>query len=310
MKQKQIILVTGATGAQGGSVAYALLNQQIFSVRILTRNPDSERAQALKQAGAEVVEGDMGNPASLAKALEGCYGVFGVTNFWEHFEQEFKHGKNLIEAVHSSGVKHVVLSTLADYQGMTGGALRVPHFDLKAELEGYAKSLQLPATFLRVAFYYENFLGFIPLQKGRGDYYTFGFPQGDTRLSMASAEDIGGIVSTIFGHPAEYIGRVVGAVGEDRPCAEYAAIMSRVFGRDIRYQYIPHEDYAGLDFPGAEELANMFEVQRLYIPNRQMDLIESYGLNPSMQTLEQWLTKNKDKFEEMFAAGEREAVAL
>lgn len=296
MRQKLTILVTGATGAQGGSVAKALLANDEFNVRALTRNANSEAAIALKQAGAEIVEGTMDNVESLKKAMQGCYGVFGVTNFWEHYEKEYQHGKNLVDAVHQSGIKHFVFSTLASYNKLTNGSFSVPHFDIKGTLEEYTRQLQIPFTFTRIAFYYENFLTFFPLQKAADGTYEFGFPQGDTKLSMACVDDLGGVVSKIFDHPAEYIGRTVGVVGEDRTCAEYAAIMTKVFKRPVRYNYIPRETFASFGFPGAEELANMFEVQRLYIPNRQLDLIESYGLNPNMQPFESWLMKNKHKF--------------
>ncbi len=296
MHQKPIILVTGATGAQGGSVATSLLQQHKFAVRILTRNIHSAKATQLRDAGAEVVPGDLDDPESLKQAMTGCYGVFGITNFWEHFEQEYRHGKNLIDAVQQSGIQHFVMSTLPNYHALSNGELSVPHCDLKAALETYAKSLRLPATFIHISFYYENFLHFFPLQKSSEGYYYFGFPQGNTKLAMASVADLGGVVATIFDHPVEYIGRVVGVVGEDRTCAEYAAIMTKVLGQEVRYQYVPRETYASLGFPGAEELANMFEVQRLYIPNRLVHLIESYALNPDMQTFETWLIENRARF--------------
>ena len=113
---------------------------------------------------------------------------------------------------------------------------------------------------------------------------------------MVAAEDFGPVVSAIFVNPAEYIGRVVGVVGEDRTCAEYAEIMSRVFGEKIYYNHIPRQVYASFGFPGAEELANMFECQRLYIPERQKDLEETYKLNPATQSFETWLSRNKEKF--------------
>src|SRR6478735_7343876 len=97
--KKKLILVTGATGAQGGSVARALLADEHFSVRILTRNGSSPKALELKAAGAEVAQGDLDDTASLIRAMRGCYGVFGVTNFWEHFDREYQQGKNLIDAV-------------------------------------------------------------------------------------------------------------------------------------------------------------------------------------------------------------------
>lgn len=228
--------------------------------------------------------------------MQGCYGVFGITNFWEHYEGEALHGKNIIKAVHASGISHFVFSTLPDYHKLSGKKFAVPHCDIKAQLENFTKRLGIPATFIHIAFYYENFLNFFPLQEdGNGGYY-FGFPQGDTKLAMASAEDLGNIVTNIFDHPVEYTGRTVGVVGEDRTCREYAAIMSTVLKRNIAYHYIPRDIYAAFDFPGAEELANMFEVQRLFIPERTIDLIESYGLNPSMQTFENWLLNNRQKF--------------
>lgn len=296
MNQKPIILVTGATGAQGGSVAYALLNSKQYDVRCLTRNKNSEKALALQYNGAQIVEGDLGDIESLKCAMHGCYGVFGLTNFWEHYESETLHGKNLVEAVHASGISHFVFSTLPGYHSLSGGRFAVPHCDIKAEFERYTKELGIPYTFIHIAFYYENFLTFFPPQEdGNGNYY-FGFPQGDTKLAMVSAEDLGNIVDKIFDHPVEYKGRTVGVVGEDRSCTEYAAIMSKVLQQHIEYHYIPRDIYAAFNFTGAEELANMFEVQRLFIPERTIDLIESYGLNPSMQTFESWLLRNKSRF--------------
>ncbi|HEY2347667.1 MAG TPA: NmrA/HSCARG family protein [Puia sp.] len=300
--KKKMILVTGATGAQGGSVTRALLEDNHFSVRILTRNSSSPKALELKNAGAEVVQGDLDDTASLLRAMRGCYGVFGVTNFWEHFGKEFQQGKNLVDAVKLSGIEHFVFHTLRDYNKLGEGKYPVPHCDIKAELQRYCVSLEIPASFVHVAFYYENFFSFFPPQKAADGSFFFGFPQGDTKLAMASVEDIGGIVKSIFNHPAEYIGRTVGVVGSDNTCAEYANAMSRVLNQNIQYKYIPRAVYAELGFPGAEELANMFEVQRLHIPDRQIDLIESYGLNTDMQSFENWLRKKKDVFEAQLAA--------
>jgi len=296
MQQQKTILVTGATGAQGGSVAKALLAANKFAVRILTRNPSSAAAIALKKMGAEIVTGDLDDINSLRSAMKDCYGVFGLTNFWEHFQKEYQQGINLIDAVKEMGIRHFVLHTLPSYSKLSNGKFPTPHCDNKAALQEYTKSVGITATFINVAFYYENFFSFFPLQHaGDGSFY-FGFPQGDTRLAMVSVEDVGGIVASVFDHPLEYIGRTVGAVGANDTCDAYAAIFSRVLGRTVRYNYIPRDIYAGLGFDGAEEIANMFEVQRLYIPNRQLDLIESYGLNPAMQPFEKWVEKNANSF--------------
>lgn len=308
MSNKSIILVTGATGAQGGSVARALLKSDNFHVRCLTRNPFSDQAMILAAAGAEVVYGDLNDMASLKAAMHDCYGVFGITNFWEHFEEEYQQGKNLIDAVKQCNIKHFVFSTLPDYYKLSGQSMRVPHCDLKAALEAYTLSLEIPATFVHVAFYYENFFSFFPPQAGDNGEYYFGFPQGDTRLAMVSVEDTGGVVASVFDHPDVYTGRTVGVVGEDRTCTEYADAMSKVLGHTVHYAYIPREIFAAYGFPGAEELANMFEVQRLFITERTIDLIESYGLNPAMQRFEHWLEKNKSRFT-MFSAKKEKSLA-
>jgi uncharacterized protein YbjT (DUF2867 family) len=302
MNNKQLVLVTGATGAQGGSVARALLEDGKFAVRVLTRNAKSEKALALQRAGAEVVEGNMEDIESLLQAMKDCYAVFGVTSFWEHFEKEYDHGKNLINAAHQSGIKHFILHTLPDYNKLSGGKFPVPHYDLKAALQEYTVSLGIPATFVHMGFYYENFLGFFPLHPNGDGSFWFGFPQGDARLAATSVEDTGGVIATILDHPDMYIGRTVYVVGADDTCEQYAAAMRKVLGRNIQYKYIPRDEYAAQGFPCAEECANMFEVQRLYVPNRQLGLIESYGLNPSMQTFEAWVKRNKKKFDSKYFA--------
>jgi uncharacterized protein YbjT (DUF2867 family) len=309
MNNKQTILVTGATGAQGGSVAKALLAGDKFTVRILTRNTGSEKARELENAGAQVAKGDLDDVQSLEKAMKDCYGVFGVTNFWEHYDNEFQQGKNMADAVKKSGVQHFVLHTLPDYNKLSGGRFPVPHCDIKATLQQYCREQALPASFVHLAFYYENFFNFFPLQKLEDGSFIFGFPQGDTKLAMASVEDLGPLVATIFDHPKEYIGRTVGVVGADNTCAQYAAQMTEVLGKKIRYQHIPRETYAAFGFPGAEELANMFEVQRLYIPERQLDLIESFGLNPGMQNFRTWLERNRSRFLAMLSETGEPALA-
>lgn len=293
---KKTILVTGATGAQGGGVARAILKENKFRVRILTRNANSQKAQMLKRAGAEIAEGDMEDPQSLAKAMKGVYGVFAITSFWEHYAKEYQLGVNLIDAASAANVQHFVMHTLDDYYKLSRGRFSVPQCDIKAALENYVRDSTLPSTFVRTAFYYENFFSMFPLQKGEDNSFYFGFPQGDTRLAMTSAEDVGGVVHTIFEDPAHFTNRVVGVVGEDYTCDEYAAIMSRVLRRNIRYNYVPRDVYASYGFPGAEEMANMFEVQRLFVQDRTGDLMESYRLNPSMQSFEAWVERNKYRF--------------
>jgi uncharacterized protein YbjT (DUF2867 family) len=288
----KLILVTGATGAQGGSVTRALLAHG-FSVRALTRNPDSAAAAALRDAGAEVVRGDLGDTEALKAAMEGCYGVFGLTNFWEHFHQEAEHGNNLIDAVAASPqVQHFVFSTLPSYIRLSGGELAVPHCDIKAELEDRTRAMGLPATFVHVAYYYENFESWFAPRAQADGTLGFGFPQGDTPLAAVAVEDTGGVVAAIFEQRDRFLGKRVGIVGDDLPPAAYAEAMSRATGRHIGYQHIPREVFASFGFPGAEELANMFDVQRHFIPQRAADVALSRELFPEIRTFEQWVASH------------------
>src|SRR5690349_2203803 len=192
------ILVAGATGAQGGSVAHHLLRAGSYQVRCLTRHPDSPAAKELARLGAEVVEGELANPASLRAALRDCDGAFGVTNYWEHGEREYNHGRNFVDALRATGIQHAVISTLPHVKLVSGGRLSVPHFDTKGRIEEYARAENLPATYVHVAFYYENFLNYFPPRRQPNGTYVFGFPQGSTPLAAVTAEDVGGVVAAIF----------------------------------------------------------------------------------------------------------------
>jgi uncharacterized protein YbjT (DUF2867 family) len=302
MDSKKIVLVTGATGAQGGSVAKALSGSNEFSVRVFTRNASCIKAVKLREQGAEVVEGDMDDKQSLLRAMKDCYAVFGVTDFWEHYEKEYHHGKNLVDAVKESGIRHFVFSTLESFNKLSNGEFNVPHHDIKATLQDYTKAQGIPATFTHLSFYYENFLDvFSPRKLAGGDYF-FGFPQGHTKLPAVSVDDLGPVLKMILEHPQEYIGRTVDIVGEDMTCNEYAAILSKVLHTTIRYKYIPRDDYASLGFPAATWIANIFEVRRLYAKDNLMGLIETYGLNPSALRFEAWVQKNKERFGAVLAA--------
>ena len=287
------ILVFGATGAQGGSVARHLLARGHYAVRALTRKPDAPAAQALRELGAEIVQGDLDDIASLHSALEGCYGAFGVTNFWEHFAKEETQGRNLVNAVAAAGIEHFVFSTLPPVAKETNGALRSPHFDLKAEHEELARSLAIPSTFVHVPFYYENFLYFFPPRPAGDGTYQFGFPQGERPLAAMSVADVGRVVARIFDNRDQYLGKVVKLAGDERPASSYADAMSKVSGATIRYAHVPRETFAALGFPGAEDLADMFEYYRLLIPSRENEIAEWRALEPEIQSFDSWIAKNE-----------------
>ncbi len=295
MSEKKKILVTGATGAQGGSVTDYLLKSGNYSVRAFTRNADSDKAKSLAAKGIEVVEGSMDDVNSLSDAMKNCYGVFGVTSFWEHFNKEFDQGKNLVDAVSKSNISHFVFSALPSAKKISKGKYIAPHLDLKGELEDYAKSLNLKATYLHAAFYYENFLSFFPPQKADDGSFSFGFPQSNN-LRAISVEDLGGIVLQIFEHPEEFIGRTVFAAGDSLTPDEYAAVMSDVLYKKVNFNFIPQEVFAGFGFPGADDLAAMFAFQQEFLPPPHTDADECRKIYPELRTFRQWMEGNKDKF--------------
>ena len=205
MAQK-ILAVVGATGAQGGGVVKAALAAGEYAVRAITRKPDSEKAQALRAAGAEVVAGDLDEVESLVRALDGADAAFFVTNFWEVFspEREKLQAKNLAEAAQRTGLKHVIWSTLEDTRKDVPlsddrmptlmSEYKVPHFDAKGEADAYFVERNVPTTFLRASFYWENFIYFgLHPQRGADGVLTLSLPMGDKEIAGTAAEDIGGV---------------------------------------------------------------------------------------------------------------------
>jgi uncharacterized protein YbjT (DUF2867 family) len=297
-----MILVVGATGMQGGGVARHLLDRGTFKVRTMTRQPDSESAKLLQQQGAEVVQADLEDLASIRRAVHGCRGVFGVTDFWEAYFREYDQGVNLIDAAAEVGVGHLVLSTLPSSRKISRGAIDLPHFETKARMEEHAQLRNVPFTFVHVAFYYENFLNYFPPRRQPNGSYSFGFPLRDADLGAVAAEDIGGVVASILENRAEFVNKSVEIIGDEMPAQEYAKIMSRVLKRKIIYSHVPKERYTSMGFPGARELADMFEFLRVYTPSRRAHITHCRQLFADMQRFETWLEKNVPKFTDLFEA--------
>ena len=174
MSEAKVIAIAGATGAQGGGLARAILDQPHggFRARALTRDPKSDKARALAARGAEVVVADLDDPASLRAAFDGAYGAYCVTNFWEHFspEKEQAQARNLAEAAAAAGLKHVIWSTLEDSRRWVPldddrmptlmDNYKVPHFDAKGAADHFFTEAGLPVTFLLTSFYWDNLIYF------------------------------------------------------------------------------------------------------------------------------------------------------
>lgn len=289
------VFVTGATGAQGGAVARSLCARG-YTVRALTRNPASRAARELAQLGVELVQADLSDLGALIELMRGCAAAFGVTDFWEHFGCEVAHGRNLVDAARAVGCEHLVLSTLLSSSALSRGELLVPHMETKHEIECYARASGQVCTFVHVAFYFENFCDHFPPLPAAGGGYELGFPLGDAALAAIGVSDLGPIVATIIEERARFSGMVVEALADERSAHDYAAVMTRVLGRDIRYRHIPVAQYAALGFTGAEELAQMFDLKRRFMPRRTRELALIRTLHPAARDFETWLIEHRERF--------------
>ena len=304
------IAIVGATGAQGGGLARAVLAQEEgpFSARVLTRNPASDRARELAALGAEVVEADLDDADSVKRAFDGAYGAFCVTNFWEHFspERELAQAANMAEAARATGLRHVVWSTLEDTRQWVPldddrmptlmGKYKVPHFDAKGEANDLFTGRGVPTTFLLTSFYWDNLIHFgMGPKPGPDGVLAITFPMGDRKLPGIAVEDIGKCAYGIFEGGREHIGRTVGIAGGHPTGAQMAASLTRALGREVRYSDVPPEVYRGFGFPGAEDLGNMFQFKRDFNDYfcGARDIAQSRALNEDLQSFDDWLDRNK-----------------
>jgi uncharacterized protein YbjT (DUF2867 family) len=308
MAEKKIIAVVGATGAQGGGLARAILADPHgeFAVRAITRNPSSEPARALQGLGAEMVFADLDQPETVRRAFEGAYGAYCVTNFWEHTsaEREKAQAAALAEGARAAGVSHAIWSTFEDTRRWIPlgddrmptlqGHYKVPHYDGKAEADALFSGV--PTTFLITSLYWENFiyLGMGP-HPGPDGKLVLTLPLGDAPLPGIAREDIGRAAYGIFRE--RLIDRTIGVAGGMPTGVEMAASFTEALGQPVSYNPVEPETYRGFDFPGADEMGNMFQFIRDFSDDhcglRDVELTRS--LNPRLQTFDQWLADNAQR---------------
>lgn len=309
MPEKKIIAVFGATGAQGGGLARAILNDKHseFAVRAVTRDANSDKAKALEAMGAEIVSADIDDMSSLSNALKGAYGAYFVTFFWSHFsaDKETAEAKNMAAAAKAAGLKHVVWSTLEDVRNSVPlddptmptlqGKYKVPHFDGKGAADHYFTEAGVPTTFLLASYYWENLIYFgMGPKRGADGKLAITFPMGDKKMAGIAAEDIGKCAYGMFKKGPSLAGKRIGIAGEHLTCGEMASQLSKAIGEEVRYNEITPEVYRSFGFPGADDLGNMFQFYRDFAErcNGTRDVTYSRELNPELQTFASWLTQN------------------
>lgn len=312
MPDNKIIVVFGATGAQGGGLAHAILNDKNseFAVRAVTRNKNSDKAKALAKLGADVVEADIDNENSVKKAVHGAYGAYFVTFFWDHFspEREYEQARIMAEAAKSAGLKHVIWSTLEDTRKWVpldddsmptlNDKYKVPHFDGKGMSDHHFTDAGVPVTFMYASFYWENMIYFgMGPKRGEDGKLAIAFPMGDKKMAGIAAEDIGKCAYGIFRNGPSLAGKTIGVAGNQLTCTEMADKLSKALGEPVSYNEITPEQFRSFGFPGAEDLGNMFQFYRDFDGhcNKIRDVGYAKQLNPELQGFDQWLKGNAKK---------------
>lgn len=304
--------MVGATGAQGGGLARAILADTggEFALRAITRKPESEKARALAAQGAEVVAGDADEPATLERAFAGAYGAYCVTNFWEHGEpeRELRQATALARATKKAGLQHVVWSTLEDTRkdfplddnrlGTLRGKYKVPHFDMKGEADAVFEAEGAPSSYILPAFYWDNFIyfGAGPRRQADGSL-VLALPLGGQLLPGIAAEDIGGCAYGILERGPSAAGQRFGIAGEILSGEEMAAKLGKALGQSVSFYDMPFDAYRALGFPGADDMGNMFEYHMLlgekFLKARDPKLARE--LNPATRDFDAWLRDNAGK---------------
>jgi uncharacterized protein YbjT (DUF2867 family) len=277
----KIVLITGATGRQGGAAVRHLLLKG-WKLRALTRKPESTAANDLKKQGVELVKGDLEDQSSLEAAVRGAYGVYSVQDFWAvGARREVQQGKNLAASADKAGVRHFVYSSVGGAERSTG----IPHWESKWEIEQYIRKLGLPATILRPASFMETYYidqVEIGILKGK----LLDPVRADKPYQTIATDDIGAFVALAFERPNEFMGLELEIAGSELTNAQAAAVFSKVLGKRVKFQKLP--------LPAVRMLLGkeFFEMFRWF--NQEGYKADIPGLRRRypevhLHTLEQWL---------------------
>ena len=282
MANDRTVLVTGATGKQGGATLRHLAGKGGFRLRAMTRKPGSDAAKAVAALGAEVVQGDLDDAPSLERALAGCWGVFAVQNTWEAgVEGEEAQGKRIAEIARRQGVQHYVYTSVGSANRNTG----IPHFDNKARIEQKVRELKFPSiVILRPVFFMENLVSPSFLQ---GDKLVTAM-RPTTKLQMIAVDDIGRFAAQAFVDPGKWSGTETDLAGDAATMPEAAAAVSEIVGRTIAFEPIPIEAVR----KNSEDVAKMLEwFERVGYSADIPSLEARFGIRP--KTLREWARQQR-----------------
>jgi uncharacterized protein YbjT (DUF2867 family) len=278
-KKEKIILVTGATGQQGGAAARQLLKDG-WKVRAFVRDENKPAAAELKELGAELFIGDLNNRNSVNDAMKNAYGVFSVQNFYEAgYDGELKQGQMLIDLAKENKVSHFLQTTVAG----ADKAPDVPHFEVKARIEDYLKKSGIKYTILRPVFFMENFnTWFTPQHTDDGYQIAMGMQQ-ETKLQMIAVDDIGKFVVEIFNNPDKYLGQSLEIAGDELTMPEVAKAYTNKLGKDVKFVSLPIDAVKQY----SQEVGAMFEWFQKH--GYEANINELKKVKPELKTFNTWV---------------------
>ncbi|XP_021379319.1 nmrA-like family domain-containing protein 1 isoform X3 [Mizuhopecten yessoensis] len=319
--EPKTVVVFGATGLLGGSVARALLNDPFkFRVRCVTRKKNSDKARELAELGtygAVIVNANLDDTKSLEKALANADAMFLTTHFWEekNKQKEIVQGLNAIDAAVSCGVSHIIFNGSENVKKLIGRDCN--HLDSKFSIEEYIrevgraptspddedKTLGLNYTILRLPFWYENFYTVFKPYKLKYGVYALALPLEDGALDCMAVEDVGECVYDILCKPRLYYGKTLGLCADRLSLANVVDIFNKHFDTmKFKDPKMKIRDYENFKFSGAKDLAAMFEFYKDGTCVRDIKLTKK--LNSRIKSFDKWMDENKDYVEEAIRVDE------
>jgi uncharacterized protein YbjT (DUF2867 family) len=248
---QRVVLVSGATGKQGGA-ALRHLRDRGLQVRALTRDPNSDKARRLVGHGTEVVRGELDDPPSLTRAMDGVWGVYSVQSHEGEADSELRRGINVADAAKRSRISHFVYSSVANADGKTG----IPHFENKFKIEEHIRGTGMSFTILRPVFFMENWLG----MRDRIEQGVLALPlRPETTLQMIAVDDIGAFVSMAFEKPGHWKGRTVSLAGDELSMVDLCERIGRAGGREVRYEQVPWDQWEQQVGPEMKRMWQLFD---------------------------------------------------
>ncbi|HEX5229658.1 MAG TPA: NmrA/HSCARG family protein [Bryobacteraceae bacterium] len=268
------ILVTGATGHQGGA-AFQHLRRK-FALRVLVQDTGKPEVRSLTGPGVELVRGNMDDLGSLKRAMDGAHGVYSVQTS-NDTEAEVRQGTHMVDAAVAQSIRHFVYSSVVGADQNTG----VPHFESKLKIEEHLRAFGLPHTILRPLFFMDNWFNWKDqLLSGRLEWPL----RPETRLQMLAVDDIGAFVALAFEHPGKWIGRTFEMAGDELSMTQIAQAFSRMLGHEVKYVQLPWDEFAKRIDPAHFKMFQWFdrEAYHVDIPAVRQEL-------PGLHSFERWL---------------------